>query len=237
MTTLSFPGGAGGNWIKKILFDDAFDYNTNEGHFHAGTDILYPAIELSHDTAQFDILLNGNCCLNIALNMAVKFHMIQARSYVTASWGEAVATVLDCVNSTVHKYSEFSATEPDLDYKSLFVYPDVFLEQIHTVQTKLGLPKIDREKFLEQRQKYVDSCVCSVDIIQNWENEFWVIYILGDLQQQGICPEFTIFDRNNWSETVAWAQDNYVHCRYPNSAIYVNTPIKINTIDDLTNYS
>lgn len=238
MTKLSFPGGAGGNWIKKVLFDHPFDYNTENGHFHAGTDILYPSIKLSHDTKQFDILLNGDCCLNISLNLAVKFHMIQARNYVDASWGEAFANMLDCVNSTIEKYSEFSVINPDLNYATLFVDSEVFFKQVQKIQKKLNLKTIDYENFLQKRKRYIDSCVSTTNIINNWDNEFWVIYVLGDLQQQGICPEtFSVFDRKNYNKTRQWAQENFHRCKYPTSYVMLDTPIKINTIDDLTNYS
>ena len=235
---LAFPGGAGGNWVKKTLYShnwEEFSEVDQGGHFHQGNDSLYE-LNLTHDFEQADFRMNGDCCLNVYLNQTVKFHKLQNNSYKDKTWSEAFNQTINNAFNIATLYSQARIYPVDLDYRALFLNPSLFHVQLNCVAEALELEPISRVYYEKSRMRYIQSCVSTEEVFCDWDNELWVAYVLGDLQYQEIYPhDIDVMDENSYPDTVKWAQEHVRKCLIVNSWVPMYTDIKVSGIKDLAN--
>lgn len=235
---LAFPGGAGGNWVKKTLNNHNWEEFSNldhGGHFHQGNDSLYQ-LELTHDFEQADFRLSGDCCLNVFLNQTVKFHKFQNNSYQDKTWSEAFDQIINNAVDTARLWEHARKYPIDLNYRALFFNPGLFHAQLDRVAEALELEPVSRVYYENSRMRYVQSCVSTEEVYADWDNEVWTAYVLGDLQYQEIYPsDIDVMDKSSYTDTVKWAREHVRKCLIVNSWVPLRTDLKVASIKDLTN--
>ena len=98
MINISFPGGAGGNWLLNLLCNESLPHNPINFHKHTHAQITKYSINLVHelDPTKFNYLYSGKSYFNFYLNIVYKllhhdFDIFNQSDYKTH--------FLECVNT------------------------------------------------------------------------------------------------------------------------------------------
>ena len=204
---ISFPGGAGGNWLKSVLEEDYIEANTVNFHKHN----RWGFVTLSHvlDPAKFDYLLSGNYYFNFFVNVIYKwFHndmnftkVKDYKNYYT-----------ECVN-TAKYICQFDGIKQHIyfDFKHLIDEDKKFYKCILAARPNLELSYVD---FIYKKNLFFQTMVDTRDIYENFDNQIWVTFVLGQLMNHQIIPDnFSIYDPENQKLSAEFAKRYYDHCK------------------------
>jgi hypothetical protein len=222
MIKISFAPGAGGNWLENLLCNESLPSNPVNFHLHDRTQTKKYSIKLFHelDPTKFDYLLSGKSYFNFYLNVIYKcFHhdldIFNQTDYKTY--------FLECVNTArfVCRFDQIN-DHVFFDYDDLIDTPGNFYAQLYKFQIKHSYDTISEEDFLLRRNRYIDTCVNPATIKHNFDNMFWVCFVIGQLMNSNLAPrDFLMHEYQNQDRCKQFALDNYHQC----------TLTKIHTVD------
>jgi len=212
MINISFPGGAGGNWLISTLNFESIQHNTINFHKHS-TNKNYN-IRLVHELDQnkFDYLFSGKSYFNFYVNVLYKcfhkeFDIFNTTSYKTH--------FLECIN-TARFICAFDKIFDRVffNFEDLVNSPEKFYKKLHEFQTVNKFDKLNYEDFATRQQKFISTCVNISEIYENFDNMIWVCFVLGQLMNSDIVPnDFFIFEKQNQQKCIDFALDQYHNCR------------------------
>jgi hypothetical protein len=213
MINISFPGGAGGNWLLNLLSNESLSNNPINFHDHNYAEIKKYPIKLIHelDTTKFDYLLSGKSYFNFYLNVIYKlFHhdrdIFNQTDYKTH--------FLECVN-TARFLCKFDQIYDHVffNYDDLIDIPKNFYTQLYKFQFENSYKITSEEDFLLRRDRYLNTCVNPILIKHNFDNMFWVCFIIGQLMNSDLLPQgFLIHEYQNQDRCKQFALDNHQQC-------------------------
>jgi hypothetical protein len=211
MIYISFPGGAGGNWLLNLLQNESLPVNLIHFHKHNYTQIKKVLLVHELDTEKFNYLLSGKSYFNFYLNVVYKhfhndFDIFNQTDYKTH--------FLECVN-TARFLCKFDQIYDHVffNYDDLIDAPDDFYTQLYKFQIDNSCDIISKEDFLLRRNRYVDTCVNPIPIKHNFDNMFWVCFVIGQLMNLNLVPDdFLIHEHQNQDRCKQFAFDNYHRC-------------------------
>ena len=218
MLTISYPGGAGGNWLLNLLRDEPLPKNTINFHDHP-LQIKKYFINIVHELepTKFNYLYTGKSYFNFYLNLIYKaFHhdlnIFNQTDYKTH--------FLECVNASryicnfdqIYNYVFFNYDDlidaPNNFYKQLYKFQSLYKFQIDNSYEVLS-----NEDFLLRQRVYVNTCVNPMPIKHNFDNMFWVCFVIGQLMNSDLIPkDFLIHEYQNQDRCKQFALDNYQYC-------------------------
>jgi hypothetical protein len=213
MINISFPGGAGGNWLLNLLCNESLPSDPTNFHKHNYKQIYKYSIKLVHelDITKFNYLYSGKSYFNFYLNFIYKcshndldiFNQTDYKTYF-----------LECVNSArflcrfdqIYDYIFFN-------YDDLIDVPENFYGQLCKFQIKNSHDTISEEDFLLRRDQYIATCVNPATVKHNFDNMFWVCFVIGQLMNLNLVPQdFLIHEYQNQDRCKQFASDNYQRC-------------------------
>jgi len=223
---LNYPGGAGGNWLKKVLLNQPLRQNTKNFHYdrHSNNKII-GCKDHSLNPLDFDYLYSGSYFFNFYVNVIYKHFYLEVDKFNNKNYKE---TYLECINTSRHicKY----ATIKDLiffNFDNLLFEPETFLIQVNCVQEKIKLQETSITNFLQQRKLFFDTCVSTAELHENFDNSVWVAFVLGQLMNLDIVPtDFVISDYDNQNLCMQFAKANYDKCTL-NEVHHFNTNVQL----------
>jgi hypothetical protein len=213
MINISFPGGAGGNWLLSLLRNESLPNNPINFHDHNHAEIKKYSIKLIHelDPTKFDYLLSGKSYFNFYLNVIYKlFHHDQDIFYQT----NYKTHFLECVNTArfLCKFDQIY-NHVFFHYDDLIDMPMNFYTQLYKFQIENSYKIISEEDFLLRRNQYVNTCVNPIPIKHNFDNMFWVCFVIGQLMDLDLIPQdFFIYEYQNQDQCKQFALDHYQQC-------------------------
>ena len=220
---ISFPGGAGGNWLRKVI--DNVDVNDkNLVNFHQHTD-NQNSVNLLHslDPAEFNYLFSGTLYFNFYLNVMYKLFYHDLDLFKTSTYETAF---LESVN-TARYLCQFDTIKDHIffNFNDLVDHDDRFFDQISIAQSTYNLPATSQDNFKTLRNRFLSTMVNPKEIYNNFDNMLWICFVLGQLMNQNIVPtDFIIKDRANQEKCQQFVLDNYKHCHLTD-VHYFNTNV------------
>jgi hypothetical protein len=221
---ISFPGGAGGNWLAKVLHHSLISTNSVNFHQPGRHNVLFD-LHICHelDPVKFDFLLSGTSYFNFYLNVLFKLFHHERNVFEEQSYKDAF---LICVNSArfLCKFDNIKH-HVYFNFDDLVLTPELFYQKIIQAQSTYKIPVIQREYFLAARTSFLNTCVNPKQVFENFDNMFWVTFVLGQLMNQDIVPsEFLIHEYHNQARCKEFAQINYYRCGLSN-VHYLDTAV------------
>lgn len=205
---LSYTGGAGGHWLKRLLLQEP--YQSSMINFHQETQSDRVHVTHQFDPLKFDYFYTGKTYYNFYTNMLQKCYYNENSTQYTYSEFllTCVSTALFvCSFDKIHHLRYF-------DFDHLTNNPEQFHKQVVGAQTKFNLPLVEYQTFLEYRTVFVDTCVNVSYNYEDFNDLIWVCFVLGQLQYKNIYPSFPINDANNQDLIKEFSLDNYKHCNF-----------------------
>jgi hypothetical protein len=205
---ISFPGGAGGNWLKCLIEDEPL--NDVHIHFHEHKS-KKQSVRLIHDVevSTFDYLFSGDYYFNFFVNVIYKlfhndFNFTAVRSYEDY--------YIECVDTARH-ICRFENIKNRIFFNfNELVHEDTkFYHSIMSVASGLNLSYLD---FVSKKDLFFKTMVRTDDRYENFEDPIWVTFVLGQLMNHDIVPnDFSISDKHNQHLAADFAKQNYHHCK------------------------
>jgi hypothetical protein len=211
---ISFPGGAGGNWLNSVI-NNANITDQNLVNFHQTTSTDKPTISSivhSLDINEFDYLYSGTSYFNFYLNVMFKLFYHELNLFKSSTYETAF---LECVN-TARYICKFDSIQNHIffNFNDLVNHNDQFLNQVHVAQRKYNGSLTDERQFEKLRFLFLSTMINPSKIYKNFDNMLWVCFVLGQLMNYDIdLPTFTIGDIANQDKCRQFAFENYKHCR------------------------
>jgi len=219
---LSFPGGAGGQWLRKVILNNPIaDSSLN---FHYGFNGEHISYKHSVILSEFDYLYSGSYYFNFYINVLLK-HFNQTAWFKKLNYRD---TLLECVNTSRHICKFDNLTQHVfLNFNDLLDAPNKFLERVNQLQTILNITQTQEDLFLIYRTRFFNTCVAPAGIYENFDNMIWVAFVLGQLMNLDIVPtDFVITDYDNQNLCMQFAKENYNECTL-NKVYHFNTNVQL----------
>lgn len=231
MITLSYPGGSGGNWLKRLIINDFAQQKMPGINFHHDNMDPSAHIALVHelDPTKFTHLYSGDFYFNFYANVLHK-HYVAETNILDQDYRTAF---LECVNTAryICRFDQLRSLV-SLDFGDLIHQPNKFANQVWKIQNLAGFRTVDYDQFVEHRQQFVNTCVDVTSMFENFNNMTWVAFVVGQLMNLDIVPgDFKIYDVGSQDQCRQFAIDNYHHCVLK-SVCYFDSLV---TLDDLLN--
>lgn len=209
MITISYPGGSGGNWLKKVILHTPIQSNKVNFHsIHVDTKIC---IVHQIDSSKFDYLLSGKCYFNFYLNVLYKYFLTEEKIFDQQDYQTCF---LQCVNTANHLCSFDSIYKfVYFDFDHLIQQPQQFHQQLVAFQDNHNFSQTTWNDFELKKSIFEQTCVNPKDVYENWGNIFWVAWVLGQLMNKRTIPkDFDIRSKQNQALCRQFAQENYHLC-------------------------
>jgi hypothetical protein len=208
MITISFPGGAGGNWLRCLVEEEVLSNQQINFHTHNSKKRW---VNLMHElnTEKFDYLLSGKYYYNFFVNVIYKFFHIEEQFTQLRVYKDYYT---DCVN-TARYLCQFENIKDHIffNFDDLINNDRNFYNKILTVLPNLDLSYAD---FIIHKNLFFSTMVETNDSYENFDNPFWVSFVLGQLMNHNIVPDnFSIYDKKNQLRSSEFAKQNYHHCK------------------------
>jgi len=207
---LSFPSGAGGNWLRKVILNQPISDSSSNFHYdYNGATISY---NHSIYPFEFDYLYSGDYYFNFYANVLVKHFIAELDSFNTDNYEK---TFLACVDTARHV-----CTFDSLKQIIFFNFDDLlnntsnFVKQINQIQQQLGIPLVKEQEFLIYRTRFFNTCVNTTTVYENFDNMIWVAFVIGQLMEIECTPDdFAISDYDNQNLCKEFAKTHYELCK------------------------
>ena len=211
MVKISFPGGSGGNWLLNVLQHEYLHKNPINFHQHIGGKNYDIKWRHELDPTKFDYLYSGKYYFNFYLNNLYKHFHQELDIFNTTDYK---THFLKCVDTARHIccFSELNNLI-FFDYADLIHTPENFYKKIVEFCTLNNFDQIDYDTFLLKREKVVSTVVDPMPIYENFDNMFWVCFVIGQLMNLGKVPfDFFIYQPENQTQCQEFAKKNYQYC-------------------------
>jgi hypothetical protein len=213
MIYISFPNGAGGNWLLNLLCNESLPDNPINFHKHNYAEIAKYGIKRIHelDATKFDYLYSGKSYFNFYLNVIYKFFHNDLDIFNQTDYK---THFLECVNSArfICRFDQIH-DRVFFNYDDLIDTPENFYTQLYKFQTKHSHDIISKEDFALRRNRYIGTCVNPAPIKHNFDNMIWVCFVVGQLMNLNLVPQdFLIHEYQNQDRCKQFASDNYQQC-------------------------
>lgn len=207
---MSFPGGAGGNWLLHLLHNVPIGNSRINFHDTSWYGSHKNKIKLEHelDPSKFNFLYSGTSYLNFYLNVMFKLFHWDYKVFEKKPYQEHF---LLSVN-TARFICKFENIKDHIffNYDSLILDPMTFYETVQTFKKDLKLPSIDYKSFLNYREVFLTTNIQPNEIFENFDNFFWVTFVLGYLMNENIVPtDFQISAPENFDECKKFVKQHY----------------------------
>jgi hypothetical protein len=208
---LSYPGGVGANWLVKVINQTPILSGRVNFHYDRSKN---RSISLVHETdvTKFDYLYSGSSYFNFYINVLLKYFIHEARIFDSDQYATSFLT---CVN-TARYICKFEQINEHLffNFDELVNAPAVFVTKVNQLQTKLGVGITGIEDFIKQRDIFISTCVNPLGVYENFDNMFWVCFVIGQLMNYDCVPtDFIISDPDNQDKCKKFAEQNYYRCK------------------------
>jgi hypothetical protein len=207
---LSFPGGSGGNWLKSVIENEPLV--PGQINFHTHT--VESKVKCVHflNTTEFDYLLSGTYYFNFYLNVIYKFFYKHDNFFKRNNYKESYTC---CVN-TARFLCQFDTIKDSIffNFDDLINDDEKFYNCIIKSTNDIS---INYQDFTLKKNAFFNTLVDSSDVYENFNNQIWVAFVLGQLINLGICPDdFSIYLPETQKQSAAFAYDNYKFCKLNN---------------------
>jgi hypothetical protein len=210
---LNFPAGAGGNWLIKVLLNQPLRENTKNFHYDYFIDPRLSGLKDHNiNPLEFDYLYSGSYFFNFYMNVMYKHFYLESSHFKNANYN---GKFLECVNTARH-ICKFNTINHLIffNFDNLLFAPDTFLSQINYLQKKLDLQQTSNIDFAQQRTLFFNTCVSTTDVYENFDNMYWVCFVIGELMNYNCVPtNFLISSYENQDKCKEFAQANYKQCK------------------------
>lgn len=210
---LNFPGGAGGNWLRKVLLGHKILLRSRNFHYSTADTNRHEVVCLnthSIDPADFDWLYSGSYYFNFFANVIFK-GVLTDQEFYSKSFDQQF---LQCVNTARH-ICRFHSIKHLIffNFNDLVNDPLRLFSCIEDVKQKYTWPKLTYQDFLIHRHAYFETCVNTSDLFENFNHPLWLAFLLGQLMNKEITPlDFSIRKSENLGLVKTFAELNYHHC-------------------------
>jgi hypothetical protein len=211
--TLSFPSGAGGNWLRKVILSHAIVDNSLNFHYDYNGSII--SYNHSIHPFDFDYLYSGNYYFNFYVNVLVKHFIAELDSFNTNNYEK---TFLECIDTARH-ICTFDVLKHLIffNFDDLLNNPSHFVKQINQIQQQLKISLVKEEEFLVYRTRFFNTCVNTTTVYENFDNMIWVAFVIGQLMEIDCTPDdFAISDYRNQELCKEFAKTHYGLCKLTN---------------------
>jgi hypothetical protein len=212
MIILNFPGGAGGNWLRKVLLNQELKQGTKNFHYNENKNYQISFKKLhSVDPLDFDYLYSGSYFFNFYVNVIYKHFYLETDKFDNETYNKKF---LECVNTARH-ICKFDTIKHLIffNFDDLLFAPANFLTQVNYLQKKIQYQETSIDKFLEQKKLFFNTCVSTTELYENFDDSIWVAFVIGQLMNLDIIPtDFVISDYNNKHLCRQFANVNYNKC-------------------------
>ena len=221
---LCYVPGSGGNWLRRILIREPLFHGANFhrdtlgrlGRFHADPipagNRMIPGIDLVHDYhIKHDYLFSGTCYFNFYLNKLYKFDQVETKFFDHFNYTEWINKCLQ----TARWILEFERyiDQCNINFVDLVLRPDDFLQQIDKISDRIVMDRLTMEEFLPMRDRFLETCVNPETVYENWDNLFWVMFVVAELEILGVYPgDFSIGDPDETVRLIEFAKSHYHLC-------------------------
>jgi hypothetical protein len=211
MINISFPGGAGGNWLISTLNFESIQHNTINFHKHIPNKNYN--IKLIHELnpSKFHYLFSGKSYFNFYSNVLYKFFYKDIDIFNNTNYK---TYFLECVN-TARFICKFDTIYDHVffNFDDLINSTDKFYNKLIEFQTNNNFDQIEYTDFLCRREQFKKTCINVTNIYENFDNMIWVCFVIGQLMNLEIIPtDFIIFKKENQGKCIKFAIDNYSKC-------------------------
>jgi len=208
---LSYPGGVGANWLVKVINQSLILPDTVNFHYDRNKRrSILPVHET--DVTKFDYLYSGSSYFNFYTNVLLKHFIYEKNIFDTTSYETSFLT---CVN-TARYICKFDQIKDHIffNFDELVDVPLAFVNKVNQLQTKLGIGITGIEDFIKQRDIFISTCVNTLDVYENFDNMYWVCFVIGELMNYDCVPtNFLISLYENQDKCKEFAQANYKQCK------------------------
>lgn len=200
---LRYPFGAGGNWLSKVLSNYNFT-SENYKHFH---DPFKSRVNINHNVRDScDYIYSGKYQFNFFCNHIYKFHHLSINQFSTSDYDTCFKKIVG-TSFELAKDCQYTI-DPYFDFADLLVCPDVFYNKIKKVQHDYQRDESTQEYFTHARKTFINSCVGTSEYFNNFDSIIWVGFVLGQLMEQSIYPDFNIGLEQNYIRVRDFAWKN-----------------------------
>ena len=206
---ICYPLGAGGNWLKSTLVQDPL-LDKHYINFHK-TDQHW--VLLRHDVdnrSTSDLIFSGTAYFNFFVNHVYKHYYHEHDLFNTTNYNHYWPTIV-AASYGICKYNKI-INMIDFDFDNLIGQPEIFHKKLIHLQKTVNKPLIGIDDFFYRRSKFIASCVNIDTIVEQFDNPYWVAFVLGQLMIDNIYPSFSISEIDNQNLCKKFAQDNYHRC-------------------------
>jgi len=209
---LCYPVGAGGNWLRRVLLDEPLPSGAQNFHRDINGDIgpcttlnnSTPGIILTHNTEHnWRWIFSGQHRFNFYLNRLYKTEHLEKNIFVNKPAQMSGACI-----EIAKRVCTFDAPTPWFDFEDLLSDPDKFLLHVNQARDEIDVSALSLGQFLASRDAFLSTCVDTQELYENWDNPYWTLFVVAQLECQGILPNCKFED-----PTIRqFAQHNYQHC-------------------------
>lgn len=212
-----FPLGAGGNWLKSTLIQEPLT-NKNYVNFHSKPHACNAWIRLEHQIDNYtplDLILSGTTYFNFFVNHVYKHYHYERNLFKNTEYNYYWPTLI-AASYGICKYNKF-INSIYFNFDDFIDQSDVFHKKITNLQESVNKSVISYDEFFYRRAKFIQTCVNIDGLAENFNNMYWVAFVMGQLMIHKIYPTFSIFENYNQDLCKQFAQDNYHKCKLNNS--------------------
>lgn len=217
MIRISFPGGAGGNWLKGTIDIEAIPAD-GVVNFHKHQRNLNDILLMHEiDINKFDFLYSGSSYFNFYLNVIYKAFYYEQGVFDNLTDSEKYRMAFLKSVDTAKFLCQYAEIEHAIhfDFGDLVNNDQKFHNKIQDLQIGNGCPVLSYKDFAKRKHKFISTCVTPIGIYENFNDPMWVTFVLGQLMNLDVSPvEFSIYDRKNFELSQQFAQDNYHLCQH-----------------------
>ena len=94
------------------------------------------------------------------------------------------------------------------DFEDLLYNPNKFLLHVNQARDEIGVSALALDQFLLRRDAFLNTCVDTQELYENWDSPIWTLFVVAHLECQGIFSDCDLAD----TAINQFAQHNYQHC-------------------------
>jgi hypothetical protein len=171
--TISFPGGAGGNWLSNLVNKlESIDHTpqTVEKNYHSHTKSAN--ILLTHSVSDKSVIfLNGQGLFNIYLNVVDKLRIHQQHILEATN----VTSYLDLLASEASSKLFFLEERTDLSWDDIFVNPTRFIQTLYSILDQYNINYTKNNTVcLDAINEYKTTCTNPLEHYDNFDSVHWL---------------------------------------------------------------
>ena len=205
---LLYPMGVGGHWLRLLIYNVPIRPPRTYNFHHNSQDSW---VEITHDPSHnWVYFYSGESYLNFYLNQIFKYEHANQDLFLSTPypnyWRRIVANANEICNFAMLDQ------RPTLRYEDLLYEPKKFLQGLHKIQTSEGVALATEEYFESSRLIFLASSADTSNFFENFDNPYWVAFVLGQLLTYNISPKFEIKDEENYRLCKRFAMAKYDQC-------------------------